>query len=259
MKIEKVFAFKEMSLDIEKVKVNQSLSLFRAKLITVTNDKRKVHHSEGIAETSYLVRSQINCSLPINNDNYIKSNPVFLELIRKYGHPDALLERDCYSDIFPRKLMVEEIEKMKFKFNDFEDKELLNKILHIDISNHEVTRVIDGSQCNVAKFSENISFSEYKYNNFVEMIDELFDQNRLNFTKSNTDRRGKYMLKGYYDNHKKYVAAKVIFTDEEYLKIVSGMPTNKRFSDEAFEKSMDNLDIFGINKYIKTKEEREID
>lgn len=259
MKIERVFGFKETSLDMEKVEISKNLSLFRAKLIVITNNEKKEVHSEGIAETSYLVRSQINCTLPMNNDSYVKSTPEFLDLIRKYGHPDTLLDRDCYSEVFPRKLMVEEIERMKFEFNDFEDKELLNKILHIDVSNHEVTKVVDGSQCNVAKFSENISFSEYKYKNFIEMIEKLFAQDKLSFTKSNTDRKGKYILKGYYDSHKKYVAAKVVFTDEEYGKIIAGIPAEVRFSNDEFEKSMDNLDVFGINKYIKTKEERDID
>lgn len=263
MKVTTLKNERKQFIDIEFKEINDTFSAFRCSFTVFINGKTTETKTEGISTTKNIKSCIDDCRLPLNMNHIIFKNDELLELVRVYGHPDTLGDKDTFGDLMPFNRMKELIENGSVKYDNV-NKDTLDQLIIISHSSHSFINLMDGSLYNVARFAENIHLGETKFKNYEENIKRLVDEKRISMKNV---RRGDF-FQTHWGSDLRYVCAKVAFTDEEFNKIISMKNVLRDthssngelyIDDFYFSKVCDELDLFGMTKDIKTEQEQEED
>lgn len=256
MKSLKLDSDKITKLNVELVEITNELCIFKAVLTANLNGEEIITKSEGVSNTKSVLLANKECRLPHNNPCYIKSSASFLELVRLYGHPATLSPKYTYDKFQPEPLMQKDTDNSQVKFKDLEDPDLVGKLLFINHSSHSIIKISDNSFCNVAFSTGCMCIAESRYKNYTEVVETFVNEGRINLLSD----RNKSPFKTHYDSHMKYVDGKLSLSDKEFFLVIDNMTIEKHHIDKyLFYKTMEKLNTLGINKFLKTEEEKEID
>jgi len=250
MKIESLKSQKISNIEFNVIKIDENLCAFKAIETSILNNQEHTVTSEGVSLYSHILKAQQNNELPLPDKKYIRKNSELLELVRIYGHPSALSKEVSFNDFYPLEAIQQNIQNAQFSFNDFLNDENLNEMLFIHYSNHEIIDCSTGKLCNIARSADNILLLENYYNNYEKMIQNLVERNILVVPDG-----VQLIQRGYDDTY--FVYGFISFTDEEFHSVLDLINVEaNHISNFDFAKKMQELNIFGLNVNLKTKEER---
>jgi hypothetical protein len=259
MQTSQLFSEQKSSLVIDIIQINDDLCGFQATQYSIVNGVKTETSSEGISTLENILAYQELCTIPVPDEKYFVASTRFLELVRLYGHPSILDEYTSFDEFYPLNEMKAEIEANSVTFESVMlTPNIIDKLVLINYATHTIFNVNDNSLVNTARFSNNINISETYYSEYTNMVTFLLNNKRLNVI----DNKKGYgdMFDTHYDSNFRYINATVVFTDEEFSRILKLTTIKNQHIDQfEFSKAIQKLDILDINKYIKTKQEREMD
>lgn len=235
-------------ISIKVKEIKDDFCAFKAVLTIVEDGKSRTLNSEGISTLSAVEKAHQDCKLPHRLTNFIKSNDEFLELIRCYGFPESLSEKDKFNDgSMPEVRMRELMEDSEIKFDDVND-ELLENLLWVNRSSYTIIKLMKNEFCNIAQNAEDLFIHERRYNNYENIIEQMIKDKRI-FVR--LDRRGN-IYQEHWGETLKYVDGRISFTDEEFKMLTSGIDVNSYIDKYEMGMKIKEMDLFNIKEFEKT-------
>lgn len=238
-------------------KISKDVVFFYARLEI---NSEYVGHSEGINTLSHVSKCVSDATLPTHNSCYVVADKELLELIRCYGFPLCLNEKDFVDDtgLAPLKRMTE-LMKKTVSFDSFTESDAMN-VIFFDYSSHKVLNVKNKKYISVAYPLENVNIGSYSYRTLGDLAERLIKSGKVLLRKNNYD---SYIHK-HYDGDG-YLSGVVQFAQEEYDNILDDVRTNhpnsitKNGHIDTFIFSKYLIDFLDIGDFKKEKEDIDCD
>ena len=249
-----------VKLSIEVISLTDTLCAFKAVKTTTENNKTTIEESEGITETEKVHIAKKKCLLPsVDSYSYFKKNDAFLDLIKVYGYQYFLNDTVSFNDFFPYQEMNKVLEKSLFTFDEIKNgtlDDVMDNLIHLKSSSGAYILVKTGKLINTAVSLDKLLINEARYRNFKKIIEQMIEDKRIvvqdNFS-------GKILIRNI-GSYLKSVNGLLQFSDKEWNYIIENIEIeDDHFESSALVKIVQENDMLGINKNLKTKEEIEAD
>lgn len=220
-----------------------------------------VSHSEGINTLSHVRKCVSEATLPTHNSCYVVADKELLELLRCYGFPLCLNEKDFVNSdtgLSPLKRMTE-LMKKTFSFDSFTESNAMN-VVFFEYNTHKVFNVKNKRYISVGYSLENANIGSYSYKLLGDLSEKLIKSGKVLLRKNSCD---SYIHK-HYDGAC-YLSGVVQFTQEEYDDILDKVRINhpnsiaKNGHIDTFIFSKYLIDFLDIGDFKKEKEDIDCD
>lgn len=253
METDLLYSEKKDTLEIKIKKINEKYSAFYATYCTFQNGLSVEKVSEGIQTQEKLNLAIERCFLPKAIEEFIYKDAEFLELVRLYGHPDTLSEKESYDGFTPFFKVNHLIKSLQVKFNDDIDDSIFDKLLFISNSSHTIIDMANNKLINTARFSQNMCFNSLYYKNYKNHVNRLIAESRIKILDSIGNETFKETI--FDDDDYYYLNAKINFTDDEFDLILSYIQESNdleypkgHINDYIFHQILYKLDLFNMSE-----------